>query len=190
NLCPTPRGVVAWSFLLSDRVSTGLWRMDAKSLSWKPLPLKGKLPPSSADQHGQAYDSKRDRLLCFHGTERGSPGEVTEYDFKSGTARPLNPVGKKKAALPSREAVYVPGADLVLIQAQVGGKRWIAYDCGKNAWLSVKFAGPDPIGKHVFNNSLGLLYDSNRNLVWALGQRSEVWVLRLDPKTADLQPLR
>ena len=190
NLCPTPRGVVAWSFLLTDRVSTGLWQMDAKRLSWKPLPLKGKLPPSSSDQHGQAYDSKRDRLLCFHGTERDTPGEVTEYDFKSGTAKLLNPSGKKKAALPSREAVYVPAGDLVLIQAQVEGKRWIAYDCGKNAWLSVKFAGPDLIGKQVFNNSVGLLYDSNRNLVWALGQHSEVWVLRLDPKSADFQPLQ
>ncbi|HKB37476.1 MAG TPA: kelch repeat-containing protein [Gemmataceae bacterium] len=190
NLCPTPRGVVAWSFLLTDRVSTGLWRMDAESHTWKPLPLKGKLPPSSSDQHGQAYDSKRDRLLSFHGTEKDSPGEVTAYDFRSGLAKPLTPAGKQKAALPSREAVYVPEADLVLIQAYAEGKRWLAYDCAKNAWLGVKFAGPDLIGKQVFNNSLGLLYDSNRKLVWALGQHSEVWVLRLDPKTADLQPLR
>jgi hypothetical protein len=190
NLCSTPHGVVAWSSLLTDRVTTGLWRTDAESHTWKPLPLKGKLPPSSSDQHGQAYDSKRDRLLCFHGTEKDSPGEVTEYDFRSGAAKPLNPAGKQKAALPSREAVYVPEGDLVLIQAYVEGKRWLAYDCAKNAWLGVKFAGPDLIGKQVFNNSVGLLYDSNRKLVWALGQHSEVWVLRLDPRTAELKPLQ
>jgi hypothetical protein len=190
NLCPTPRGVVAWSFLLTDRVSTGLWRMDAASLSWKPLPLKGKLPPSSSDGHGQAYDSRRDRLLFFHGAERDSPGEVTAYDFKSGTAKPLGPGGKQKAAFPTRETAYLPEADLVLIQAYVEGKRWLAYDCAANAWVGVKLAGPDLIGKQVFNNSVGILYDPNRNLVWALGQRSEVWVLRFDPKTVDVQPLR
>lgn len=190
NLCPTPRGVVAWSFLLTDRVSTGLWRMDAGTVTWKPLPLKGKLPPSSSDQHGQVYDSRRDRLLLFRGTERDSAGEVTAYDFKSGTAKMLNPVGKQKAALPAREAVYLPEADLVLVQAYLDGKRWLAYHCANNAWKGVKFAGPDVIGKQVFNNSIGITYDANRNLVWALGQHSEVWMLRLDPKTADLQPLQ
>jgi hypothetical protein len=190
NLCSTPQGAVAWSFLLTDRVSTGLWRMDSESLKWKPLPLKGKLPPSSSDQHGQAYNSKRDRLLCFHGTERESAGEVTEYDFKSGTAKALNPAGRQKGALPSREAAYLAEADLVLIQAHVEGNRWLAYDCVTNAWLGVKLAGPELIGKQHFNNSLGLLYDSNRKLVWAVGQHSELWVLRFDPKTVDSQPLR
>src|SRR5262249_16819433 len=116
----------AWSVLLTDRVSTGLWRMDDARLSWKPLPLKGKLPPSHSDGHGQAYDSKRDRLLCFHGAERTSPGEGTEYDFKSGKAKPLNPAGKQKAALPCREVVYVPEADLALIQCLSGCiSQWI-----------------------------------------------------------------
>jgi hypothetical protein len=189
NLCSTPHGVVAWSFLLTDRLSTGLWRMDATSLTWKLLPLNGKLPPSSSDQHGAAYDSKRDRLLCFSGTERNSGGEVTAYAFKTGEAKPLSPQGKEKAALPSRETVYVPEADMVLIEAQVEGKRWLVYDCAKNSWRSVKFAGPDLIGNQVFNNSLGLMYDPHRKLVWILGQRSEVWVLRFDPKVADLESL-
>jgi hypothetical protein len=87
----------------------------------------------------------------------------------------------------SREAVYLPDADLVLIEAQLEGNRWLAYDCAKNAWLGIKFAGPNPIGDHVFNNSLGLAYDANRKLVWAVGQRSEIWVLRLDRDSADMQ---
>jgi hypothetical protein len=190
RLCSTPQGAVAWANLLTDRTSSGLWRMDATSLTWKPLPLTGKLPQLSGDQHGLAYDSKRDRLLSFGGTDRDSAGDVTAYDFKTGTAKPLNPTGKQQAALPSREAVYLPEADLVLIEAHVEGKRWLAYDCAKNAWQGAMLAGPDLIGKQVFNNSLGLMYDSNRKLVWALGQHSEVWVLRFDPKTADLHPLR
>ena len=152
--------------------------------------MKGKLPPSHSDGHGQVYDSKRDRLLCFHGAEKDSAGEVTEYDFTSGAAKMLNPMGKQKAALPSRETAYLVDADLVLIQSHVGTDRWLAYDCAANAWLDVKFAGPDPIGKQIFNNSVGLFYDTNRKLVWAVGQHSELWVLRFDPKTADVQQLR
>jgi hypothetical protein len=190
RLCSTPRGAVAWANLLTDRTASGLWRMDAATQMWKCLPLTGKLPRMSGDQHGLAYDPKRDRLLTFGGTDRDSGGDVTAYDCKTGAAKPLGPGGKRQAALPSRETVYLPEADLVLIQAHVQGKRWLAYDCGKNAWLGVKFAGPDLIGKPVFNNSLGLLYDPRRRLVWALGQHSEVWVLRFDSKTADVQRLR
>jgi hypothetical protein len=189
TLCATPKGAVAWAKLLTDRTDSGLWRMDATSRTWKALPLTGKLPPQSPDQHGLAYDAKRDRLLCFSGTAEGSGGEVVAYDCQRGEAKPQRPAGRQQAALPSRETVYLPDADLVLIQAQVAGQRWLAYDCAKNAWLGVKLAGPDLIGDQTFNNSLGLAYDPNRQLVWALGQHSEVWALRFDRRTADLQPL-
>jgi hypothetical protein len=160
NLCSTPHGAVAWSILLTDRVSTALWRMHAASLKWKPLPLKGKLPPSYSDGHGQAYDSKRDRLLFFHGAERDSAGDVTANEFKSATSRQLNPAGKQKAALPSRETAYVSDVDLVLIQAYAEDQRWLVYDCANNAWRGLKLAGPNLIGKQSFNNSIGLLYHS------------------------------
>ena len=45
-------------------------------------------------------------------------GEVTAYDFKRGTAEALGPAGKQKAALPSRETVYLPQADLMLIEGK------------------------------------------------------------------------
>src|SRR5262249_20332866 len=135
-------------------------------------------------------DSRRDRLLCFHGSEQDSSGEVTAYDFRSGAASLLSPAGKEKAGLPSRETTYLTDADMVLIQAHVEGSRWLIYDCAANAWFGVKLAGPELIGNQVFNNSLGLTYDSNRRLIWALGQHSEVWVLRFDRQTADVQPLR
>jgi hypothetical protein len=190
RLCSTPRGAVAWANLLTDRTSSGLWQMDAARLMWKRLPLTGKLPRLSGDQHGLAYDSKRNRLLTFGGTDRDSGGDVIVYDRKTGAAKRLRPNGRRQAALPSRETMYLPGADMVLIEAQVKGKRWLTYDCATNAWLAVRFAGPDLIGNQVFNNSLGLMYDPNRRLAWTLGQHSEVWVLRFDRKTADVQPLQ
>jgi hypothetical protein len=51
----------------------------------------------------------------------------------------------------------------------------------------VELPGADPIGKgtagKVFNNSVGLMVDPNRRLVWAVGQNSHVHVLRLDAKS-------
>ena len=53
--------------------------------------------------------------------------------------------------------------------------------------------GADPIGKgtgsNAFNNSMGLMYDPKRKLVWAVGQNSHVHVLNFNPRSAKLVPL-
>ena len=54
----------------------------------------------------------------------------------------------------------------------------------KNAWFGVELAGADPVGKGAFNNSLGLMYDPGRQLVWAVGQNGHLFVLRFDPNLA------
>ena len=41
-----------------------------------------------------------------------------------------------------------------------------------------------------FNNSMGLMVDPNRNLIWAVGQYSDVHVLRLDLRNAKIHELR
>ena len=85
---------------------------------------------------------------------------------------------------------FLVGARVV----RAGKPLWAAYDCGKNAWLGIELDGADPIGKgpsvNVFNNSMGLMYDPNRKLVWAVGQNSHVHVLRLDLKSARVHELR
>jgi hypothetical protein len=142
------------------------------------------MPQTSPDHHGMAYDSKRDRLLLF--SDLGMyKGDVLEYDFKTGTTRWLNAAGKDRALAPSRETIYLPEEDAVLVGAHVPGKsHWLLYDCAANAWAGVDLKGADPIGKKTFNNSMGLMYDQHRRLVWAVGQYSQVHVLRLDVKTA------
>jgi hypothetical protein len=143
------------------------------------------MPQTSADHHGMAYDSKRDRLLLFSDLGKNK-GDVLAYDFKSGTTRWLNPAGKDKALVPSRETIYVPEADGVLIGGHVPGEGalWPMYDCAANAWVGLELKGADPVGKKAFNNSMGLMYDPNRRLIWAVGQHSHVHVLRLDTKAA------
>ena len=59
---------------------------------------------------------------------------------------------------------------------------WLMFDCGKNAWFGIELSGADPAGKGEFNNSMGLMYDPSRKLIWAVGQNSHVHVLRLDSK--------
>ncbi|HZZ78338.1 MAG TPA: kelch repeat-containing protein [Gemmataceae bacterium] len=184
TLCATPEGVVCWADQRNG--GAGLWRLDAKSRTWKSLPLSGSLPGKSPDQHGMAYDSKRDRLLFFSNADNNR-GNVAMYDFRTGKANWLDAIDKEKAAVPSRETVYLPELDAVLVGARVnvGGKQlWALYDCGKNAWFGAELPGADPIGKgtqaNTFNNSMGLMYDPNRKLVWAVGQNSHVHVLSLD----------
>lgn len=194
TLCPTPKGVVAWADGRSG--GAGLWRLDASERAWKSLSLKGPLPAKSADQHGMAYDSKRDRLLFFSDADKNK-GDVASYDFKSGEAKWLNAAGKEKAAVHSRETIYLPELDAVLVGARVtldSKQLWALYDCETNAWMGVELPGADPIGKgtqaNSFNNSMGLMYDPNRKLVWAVGQNSHVHVLRVDPKTLKTHALK
>ena len=163
-----------------------MWRLDANERVWRPLELRGPLPSKSPDQHGMAYDSKRDRLLFFSGNDKNR-GDVAAYEFASGEARWLDAKGKAMAGVPSRETVYLPEADAVLLGARVAIEdklHWLIYDCASNAWRGIELPGDDPIGKgtvgRTFNNSMGLMYDSNHKLIWAVGQYSQVHVLKMD----------
>jgi hypothetical protein len=191
TVCATPQGAVVWADR-REKEGAGLWRLDAASRRWKALPLKGELPPKSPDHHGLAYDSKRDRLLFFSDLGR-TKGDVAAFDFRTGAATWQGAAGKEAAAVPSRETAYLPEADAVLIGGHVeadGKPLWPLYDCAKNAWFGVELAGADPVGKGKFNNSMGLMYDPTRKLVWAVGQNGDLFVLRLDTSRATLHPLR
>lgn len=194
TVCATPEGAVVWADKRDG--GAGLWRLDAGKRLWQPLPLTGTLPAKSPDKHGMTYDARRARLLFFSNADKNK-GDVAAYDFKSGEARWLNATGKDKAAVQSRETIYLPEQDAVLIGARVsveGKQLWTLYDCARNAWYGVELAGADPIGKgtlaNSFNNSMGLMYDPNRKLVWAVGQNSHVHVLRLEMKNARIQELK
>ena len=187
TVCTTPTGAAVWA-------GEELFRFNPETKGWKPLPkdVKTLLPQKSADHHGMSYDSKRDRLLLF--SDRGdNKGQVAVYDMKTFAVTWLKPDGFEKALAPCRETVYLPEADLVLIGARVadadGNPLWLAYDCAKNAWVGLPLTGDDPIGKKgAFNNSMGLMYDPNRKLVWAVGQHSEVYALKPDASKA--KPLK
>jgi len=193
TVCTTPQGAVVWADKSNGQ--DGLWRLEGATRTWNELKLRNALPDKSADASGLAYDSQRDRLLCFSNVGK-QPGDIMEYDLKSGETRWLNPTGKHRATVPSRETVYIPEWDLVLLAARTrinDSWYWLAYDCATNGWLGIEFSGVDPIGKGtsqgVFHNSVGLMYDPLRKLVWAVGQHSEVHVLRLEKTSANISRL-
>ena len=189
TVCATPQGAVVWA----DRRTggDGVWRLDAASRTWRELPVTGdKLPNKSPDQHGLAFDSKRNRLLFFSNVDKNK-GDVLAYDMQSTEARWLESRGRNHAAVPSRETVYLPEHDLVLLAARTrinDQSLWLAYDCAANAWKALELPGDDPIGKGTsagaFHNSVGMMYDPNRKLVWFVGQNSHVTTLKLDPASA------
>lgn len=189
TLVTTPRGVVAWGDK-REGGGAGLWRLDDQRRVWTALPLRGTLPAKSPDQHGLAYDLKRDRLLFFSGVD-AKKGDVLVYECVTGETRWADAQGKAFAAVASRETIYVPEVDGVLVGARANVDDqwlWLLYDCTANAWKGIALAGDDPIGtgksNKAFNNSLGLMYDSNRKLVWGVGQYSHVHVLRLETSQA------
>jgi hypothetical protein len=87
-----------------------------------------------------------------------------------------------------------PADDLLLVGATLppgadGFRRTPAFDCAANKWISLKITGDDPSGPKGRNVSLGLMYDARRNLFWAVDTHSQVFVLQLEPKSADVTDL-
>ncbi len=184
TLATTKDGAVAWADKRGG--GGGLWRLDGTTRAWKAITVTGTLPDKSPDRHGMAYDSKRDRLLFFSNVDKNK-GDVMDCDLKTGAAKWLEATGKSQAAVSSRETIYLPEQDAVLVGARVAGSDgkllWPLYDCAKNAWYGIELRGADPISKGTFNNSMGLMYDPAHKLIWAVGQNSHVHVLRLDLKS-------
>jgi hypothetical protein len=180
TLVNTPKGTIVWTGLPGRE--TALQLLDSKARTWSKLPITGTLPLTTYDQHGVAYDAKRDRLLLFSGVDKNK-GDVMAYDMKTGEAKWLNAAGKAKAGVASRNALYLPEADAVLIGNRItadGGKKpWLLYDCEKNAWFAVTMAGGDPLDKTP-HYDLGLMHDPKRKLIWTTDAVNRVHVLKPD----------
>jgi hypothetical protein len=190
TLASTPRGLVAR--VGKPGYENFLYALDAKARTWSRLPLKAVLPATGAgDQHGMVYDAKRDRLLFFSAVDKNK-GDVMAYDFKSGEGRWLGAAGKTKAAVGSRNTLYLPVIDAVLIgnhtTGEGGKKLWPLYDCEKNAWFGIEWAGEDPMAKTQFF-SLAVMLDARRKMLWTVDNVNRVHALKLDAQAAKLQKL-
>jgi hypothetical protein len=192
--CATPQGLVCWT----GRGS--FYRYDAKQNQWVEQKLQGKLPGAVVDNSTVVYDSKRDRFLFAvksYGDKTKYDGQLHALDNKTLAVTQLSPKNMEAASgIPYLCQIrYDETNDLLLVGGllladDTGMRRTPTFDCASNQWVSLKIGGTDPNGKSGRNVSLGLMYDAKRKLFWAVDTNSQVYVLRLDPKTADLQPLK
>jgi hypothetical protein len=190
----TPQGLICWT------EPGEVFRFDAHSEQWKQLKLTGEqLPGAVVDNSTVVYDPRRNRLLFARKPYGDSPkydGEIYALDTDSLKVSRLSPAGKvAAAAIPYLCQIrYDAGHDLLLVGATLpagpdGLRRTPAYDCQANKWVSLKITGDDPSGKAGRNVSLGLMYDARRKLFWAVDTNSEVYVLRLEPASAEMHDL-
>jgi hypothetical protein len=165
------------------------------------------------DQCGLAFDTKRDRLLIFwrHWRSLYNGGTIISLDMKKNIATAIHP--KNTGALDKglrwiRETCYIPDLDIFLIGDGINwanpnikpppgrtnvmpGAKMAAYDAEKNRWLALNIKGK---GQHPYrkttnwvpygNNGFGMRYDAKRKLIWGVGTRGDVYVLKLDLKKA------
>lgn len=195
----TPEGCVVWAFRASPNNPVGVWKLSAKG--WVELPTKGEsLPRPVTDGSTITFDAKRNRLLLT--TTLGEKdvrhsGQVWSCDLKTGDVRKLDPAGREQLVVNrfARESVYLPHSDRVMFGYLLGGKTRVPfYDIASNAWHTVDLAGSEFISSSGSGSSvdLGLQYDANRNLVWAVLCKlhpGSVRVLRLD-ESVKLVPLK
>lgn len=185
TIASTPSGLVCWTkdgklFELSDKSS------------WMIRNIEGKLEGSVVDNSTLAYDAKRERLLFWrkgYGEKNLYDGRIQAVD-KDGRVSALEPEGREKAVeIPYLCQIrYDAANDLFLVGGTING-RTPAYDPAANRWITLKIGGQDPSGPKGRNVSLGLMYDAERRLFWAVDTNSRVYVLRLDPASADPRPL-
>ena len=147
------------------------------------------------------------------GYGRAYDGQVFALDLKTLNASQLSP--PNMAALPAcgafgspmangtgvTRAVYDPESDMVLFGALMtavedGFRRTPAYDCAGNRWvgLKLKYEGGGRDGKGApatprYYDS-GMVFDPKRKLIWGVDARCNVYVLKLEAKTADAAELK
>ena len=152
--------------------------------------MKGPLFEPLVDNSGIAYDERRDRLLFFVRNDK-TGCRMAAYDFASAAVSNVTAVGNDQITgngqdkLNFREAVYLAKDDLVMI-----GATGYLYDCEKNAWLKSVFASDDPPITKEGSYNIGVMYDSNRNLTWAVNTHSQVFVLKFDANSAHLKAVK
>lgn len=184
-LWPLPNGMAAWT-------PNGLHRITAVSQSWTklmPTAMGGAtLPQITPDRNSMIYEATGNRLLLFSGNDKG---QVYEYAFGANTLRRLDPMGLADFAANGstfmREAVYLPGQQLVLFAIGYGTQgRVPVYDVAENRWYAYLLS-PQPFTR--YGNSFAIVYDPSADRIWAMDQHNEVRVLKLVKATADRLPL-
>lgn len=174
GLCSTPHGVYA--YWAPDH-----YLFNSDSLKWRKLSKSGVIQPNYyADATGNAYDSKRDRMVYVTSTLYSATtlARVYTYDFQTGVSTQLFPADSSITTGYGnyRDAVYLPTLDVVLFPIHTASGN-LAYDCANNRWIHIPIAG---FQSGMDNVSTAMMYDPKRNIVWLTDGASNVYAARLD----------
>lgn len=198
TLTSTPKGAICW-----DR-NGRIHQYDGKASRWVEWKLTGdKLPGAYVDNSTITYDSKRDRVLMIGtpGYRKPYSGVVYALDLKTRRVTKLEPAGMQHAhkfATVDR-CCYDATNDVVLMATYLktgdAHTRTPAYDCAKNRWVTLDLhyatgrRGSRVTRAFPHRRSCGMVFDPKRKLVWGTDTKSQIYVLRLDVKRADVRPL-
>jgi Galactose oxidase, central domain len=172
---------------------SSLYRANVKMGRWDVISRGG--PKARTEWAHLAYDSKRDRLVYFHGS---APG-IWIFDFKAGTWA-QEKVNGADVAKPTGTSTYVPEIDAVLLvfaTARNQPEKLYFYKLGEHRWYTAPSVGDVSLRGRPVRNYHGLnhspYYDPQLGLVVrVLSAKSpvEVFVMRLDAKTLKLTSLK
>src|SRR5262249_39234632 len=153
-------------------VDNAVFRFSAAKKTWERLGKPQPSPQNLYEMTSLAFDSKRDRLL-LHGAGKDR-NELWAFDLKTGRWQNLKPrvVGPPETRPPTcqREAVYLPGQDVLLTYGQGPEKeRWPAlwaWRGEENAWHRIMLEPPPGIDPRlVSGQNRALVYDPAWDLV-------------------------
>ncbi|NQT40468.1 MAG: hypothetical protein HQ581_23440, partial [Planctomycetes bacterium] len=198
TLTATPNGAICWD-------AYGIvHRFDHEQGQWIELETTGDtLPGAYVDNSSICYDADSDRVLIINTSGYGTPynGQVWALDMKTYAVTALSPEGMRKAGRLANvdRCCYDKTHNLILMGTFLkdAGPHTPtpAYDCAKNRWvtLDLKYAAHQRNGRTTrafpHGRSDGLMFDPRRELIWGVDTNGQIYVLRLDPKSANLQPL-
>jgi hypothetical protein len=177
----TPHGVAVCGSKRRGPV-LGLYLYDAEASRFRKRAWKGpNLNRVWCDGTAMCYDRTRDCLWLGN-------GEILRYDFKTGQARKVESTPPKMTL--EREAVHIPGADLILQGGKYADAVWDP-KTGKFLRLDLpwvvdgKMVKPPHLHWHA-----GIAYDPAFEAVLVNDLRNRrVWALRLDRGTAKLMEI-
>ena len=184
---------------------SGLWMADVTKLVFSPVVAtetrdRTTLPPSAnGDRHGMTYDSKRNRVLIMNFKIK-EKYKIWAVDLKSKKVTVLEPKGSANFPMAlnmARECTYMAEFDQVIIPSRgdkTAPQKTMIYDCAKNEWLEMPSpcSEPDKRGRcnPGYGVSTGIKWDPKRKLLWLVQTDGSVYVMRFDPKTVGLKPLK
>jgi hypothetical protein len=201
TLVSTPRGVMAvnvdWPSRLNDAgyqlpwsakmppVDTAVYLFDAAQKRWTRLGGGTSGPQNLYEMTSLAFDSKRQRLLLHGGGS--ARNELWAFDLARRSWVHLEPAGTAPAA--SREAVYLPQRDLLLICGPAPEDRNVlavwTYDPGRNAWKREADGFAETAPRGAAGQNRAMVYDAQRDLVLlvlgATEGRAMVYGMRFSP---------